>query len=34
MRTKLRVMYKRKKIKWDGYYYFALTRPQYEAYLA
>ena len=34
MRTKLRVMYKRKKIKWDGYYYFALTKPQYEAYLA
>ena len=27
-------MYKRKKIKWDGYYYFALTKPQYEAYLA
>ena len=34
MRTKLRVMYKRKKIKWDGYYYIALTRPPYEAYLA
>nr|DAG88912.1 MAG TPA: hypothetical protein [Crassvirales sp.] len=26
MRTKLRVMYKRKQIKWDGYYYFALSK--------
>ena len=32
MRTKLRVMYKRKKIKWDGYYYFALSDSQYKAY--
>ena len=34
MRTKLRVMYKRKQIKWDGYYYFALSKDQYEKYLA
>ena len=30
---KLRVIYKRKKIIWDGYYYFALTDTQYEDYL-
>lgn len=34
MKVKLRTMYKRKKIEWDGYYYFALTKPQYERYLA
>lgn len=34
MRTKLRVLYKRKKIEWDGYYYFALTQKQYEDYLS
>lgn len=33
MRVKLRVMYKRKKIPWDGYYYFALTEHQYKEYL-
>ena len=33
MRVKLRVMYKRKKINWDGYYYFALTENQYNEYL-
>lgn len=33
MVVKLRVMYKRKKIQWDGYYYFALTKSQYEDYL-
>lgn len=27
-------MYKRKNIEWDRYYYFALTKNQYEAYLA
>lgn len=27
---KAMVMYKRKKIKWDGYYYFACTNPQQE----
>lgn len=31
---KMRVLYKRKKIKWDGYYYFALTDNQYKLYLA
>lgn len=33
MRIKLRVMYQRKKIPWDGYYYFALTHNQYQQYL-
>lgn len=28
--TKLRVLYKRTRQKWDGYYYFALTDRQYE----
>lgn len=28
--TKLRVLYKRRKIKWDGYYYFALNQTQYD----
>lgn len=28
--TKIMVMYKRRKIKWDGYYYFACTNPQQE----
>lgn len=31
--VKLRIMYKRKHIEWDGYYYFALSRTQYEDYL-
>lgn len=31
--VKLRVLYKRNKIQWDGYYYFALTNPQYQEYL-
>lgn len=34
MKIKLRILYKRKKIQWDGFYYFALTRHQYENYLA
>lgn len=29
---KLRVLYKRKKFIWDGYYYFALTEDQYKNY--
>lgn len=29
---KLRILYKRKKIQWDGYYYFALKDNQYENY--
>lgn len=33
MRVKLRILYKRKKINWDGYYYFALTKNQYQNYL-
>ena len=28
--TRLTVLYRRKKIKWNGYYYFALTNEQYE----
>ena len=31
--VKLRVLYKRSKIQWDGYYYFALTDQQYEEYI-
>lgn len=31
--VKLRVLYRRKKIEWDGYYYFALSDSQYEQYL-
>lgn len=30
---KLRILYKRKKIQWDGYYYFALRDDQYKHYL-
>lgn len=30
---KLRVLYKRKNIQWDGYYYFALSESQYQKYL-
>lgn len=30
--TKLRILYKRYKIKWDGYYYFALTKEKYEEF--
>lgn len=29
---KFRVLYNRKKIPWDGFYYFALTETQYEQY--
>lgn len=32
--VRLRVMYKRKQIQWDGYYYFALTENQYQNYLS
>lgn len=31
--VKLRILYKRYKTQWDGYYYFALTDSQYEDYL-
>lgn len=31
--VKLRVLYRRKKINWDGYYYFALSDTQYQNYL-
>lgn len=31
--VKLRVLYKRKKIKWDGYYYFALSQKQYDQFI-
>lgn len=31
---KLRILYKRKKIQWDNYYYFALNNKQYEDYLS
>ena len=32
--VKIRVLYKRKKIPWDGYYYFALTEDEYQKYLS
>lgn len=31
--TKIRILYKRSHIKWDGYYYFALSQAQYDDYL-
>lgn len=31
--VKLRVLYRRKQIKWDGYYYFALSDQQYQYYV-
>lgn len=31
---KLRVLYKRNKIEWDGYYYFALSDKQYQEYMS
>lgn len=31
--VKLRVLYKRRKIEWDGYYYFALSDSQYQKYI-
>lgn len=34
LKIKLRILYKRKKIKWDNYYYFALNNKQYEDYLS
>lgn len=34
IRIKLRVMYKRKQIPWNGYYYFALSKNQYNEYLS
>lgn len=30
---KLRVLYRRKRVQWDGYYYFALTEHQYGEYI-
>lgn len=33
MIVKLRIMYRRKKIQWDGFYYFALTEKQYQQYM-
>lgn len=30
--VKLRVLYRRNKVEWDGYYYFALSDSQYEQY--
>lgn len=32
--TKLRILYKRNKTPWNGYYYFGLTEQKYEAYKA
>lgn len=33
MKIKIRTLYKNRKVKWDGYYYFALTQTQYNDYL-
>lgn len=33
MSVKLRITYLRKRVKWDGYYYFALSQNQYKEYL-
>lgn len=30
---KIRILYRRNKIEWDGYYYFALTNNQYSEYI-
>lgn len=32
LKTKLRILYKRNKVQWDGYYYFALSQEAYEQY--
>lgn len=32
LKTKLRILYKRNKIDWDGYYYFSLTQDKYNQY--
>lgn len=34
LKTKLRILYKRNKIQWDGTYYFALTQEKYNQYKA
>lgn len=34
MSIRIRVMFKRRKIEWDGYYYFALNDKRYEDYLS
>lgn len=34
MIVKIRVLYHRSKVVWDGYYYFALTEDQYQHYLS
>ena len=33
LRNKIRVMYNRKKIPWDGYYYFGLSEERYAEYI-
>lgn len=34
LKTKLRILYKRQRIQWDGYYYFSLTQDKYNQYRA
>lgn len=34
LRLKLRILHKRKKLDWDGYYYFGLYKDEYEQYLS
>ena len=31
--VKLRVLYRKRKIPWDGYYYFALSQEEYDKYI-
>jgi len=31
---KIRILYSRRKIPWDGYYYFARSENQYQDYLS
>ena len=34
LKTKLRILYKRNKVQWDGYYYFSLPQSQYDKYFS
>ena len=34
MTIKIRILYNKRKIKWDGYYYFGLDEKQYNNYLS
>lgn len=34
LQTKIRMLYEKNQLEWDGYYYFALNQQQYNDYLA